>query len=198
MDENKPKEKEKEDEGVDFLEICIGICVVTLATFLGICNVKDNNIVQQMQLKQADRNDNWNWFQARNIRGTVYEATSMMLEVPFPNETPESEAARKKMAERLKEMWKSQEKKSADQKEKAEKSERDYNELNNKDDQFDLCEAALAIGLALMGVTALVKRWWLFFVALVPATFGTAMGIAGFMGIDTSNPYINAFIKLLS
>lgn len=198
MDENKPKEKDKEDEGIDYLEICIGICVVALATFLGICNVKDNNIVQQMQLKQADRNNNWLWFQSRNIRGTAYEAAGLMLEVPFPNESPEGKKAREEMSQRLLGMWKRQEAKSEDQAKDAKQAGEDYDRLNAKDDQFDLCEAALAIGLALMGVTALVKRWWLFFVALVPATFGTVMGIAGFLGVDTSNPIINGFIKLLS
>ena len=73
----------------DKLETCIGLCVVILATFLGVANVKDGNIVQQMQLKQADRNDNWNWFQARNIRATVYEAFADELSIAWPNETPD-------------------------------------------------------------------------------------------------------------
>ena len=71
------------------LATCIGLSVVILATFLGIANVKDENIVQQMQLKHADRNDNWAWYQARNIRSTVYEAFAEELSIPWPNETPE-------------------------------------------------------------------------------------------------------------
>ena len=58
--------------------------------------------------------------------------------------------------------------------------------------------ATLAISLALMGVTALTKRWWLFFVSLVPAAFGFYMGIAGFLGINTDVGPIKALIRLLS
>ena len=45
-----------------------------LATFLGVCKVKDDNIVQAMQQAQADRLDHWNFYQARNIREEVAAA----------------------------------------------------------------------------------------------------------------------------
>jgi hypothetical protein len=95
-------------------------------------------------------------------------------------------------------MAESQEQKSQQQKCDAEQAQKEYDELNDKDDQFDLCDASLAISLALMGVTALTKKWWLFFVSLAPAAFGFYMGIAGFCGIDTDAGPIKALIKLLS
>ena len=182
----------------DKLETCIGLCVVILATFLGVANVKDGNIVQQMQLKQADRNDNWNWFQARNIRATVYEAFADELSIAWPNETPDVTKQRELKSEFFRKKAKDQEDKAKKQEADAKQAEEEYNALNFKDDQFDLCEAALAIGLALMGVTALVKRWWLFGVAMLPSAFGVIMGVAGFMGYDTSSPAINWIIKILS
>ena len=57
------------------LDSCVGMMVVLIATFIGLCNVKDDNIVQQMQMKQVERNDNWAWFQARNIRQAVTKAS---------------------------------------------------------------------------------------------------------------------------
>ena len=93
---------------------------------------------------------------------------------------------------------KKQEEKAKKQEADAKKAEEDYQALNSKDDQFDLCEAALAIGLALMGVTALVKKWWLFVIAMIPSIFGLVMGVAGFMGFDTSSEAINWIIKVLS
>src|SRR4030088_1348012 len=48
--------------------------VALLATFLGVCKVKDDNIVQAMQQAQADRLDHWNFYQARNIRQEVAQA----------------------------------------------------------------------------------------------------------------------------
>lgn len=189
---------EIETDGATPLESWVGLCVVILATFLGICNIKDDNIVQQMQLKHADRNDNWAWFQARNIRGTIYESFAEELSVPWPNETPEVAEQRKAKAESFRKRAADQEAKAKKQEADAKQADEDYRNLNTKDDQFDLCEAALAIGLALMGVTALIKRWAMFFIALVPSVFGAVMGVAGFMGLDTSSRFISWIVQVLS
>src|SRR5438552_14314236 len=54
----------------------VAITVALLATFLGVCKVKDDNIVQAMQQAQADRLDHWNFYQARNIRQEVAAAAA--------------------------------------------------------------------------------------------------------------------------
>lgn len=190
------KKDEKDDDG--YLETVVGLMVVILATFLGIVNVKDNNIVQRMELMQADRINNWNWLQARNIRMETYESFANTLAIVPAGESPENAKAREKLIESFRAKASEQDKKMEDLKTKATTSEANYSSLNNLDDQFDLCEAALGIGLAMMGVTALMKVWWMFFVSMVPSAFGLFMGIAGFMGMDTSNPVVNWFIQLLS
>src|SRR5437667_10609785 len=59
----------------------VAITVALLATFLGICKVKDDNIVQAMQQAQADKLDHWNFYQARNIREEVASATVAQLKL---------------------------------------------------------------------------------------------------------------------
>ena len=59
----------------------VAITVALLATFLGVCKVKDDNIVQGMQQAQADRIDNWSFYQARNIRQDVAQSTVATLTV---------------------------------------------------------------------------------------------------------------------
>src|SRR5216110_728228 len=59
----------------------VAVTVALLATFLGICKVKDDNIVQAMQQAQADRLDHWNFYQARNIREEVAAATAAELKL---------------------------------------------------------------------------------------------------------------------
>ena len=49
----------------------VAITVALLATFMGICKVKDDNIVQAMQQAQADKIDHWSFYQARNIRQEI-------------------------------------------------------------------------------------------------------------------------------
>src|ERR1700758_867134 len=61
------------------LNAAVAITVAILATFMGICKVKDDNIVQAMQQAQADKIDNYSWYQARNIREDVARATAAQL-----------------------------------------------------------------------------------------------------------------------
>lgn len=189
-----PVESGKSEGG---LETLVGICVVLLATFMAICSVKGSNIGQKMQQKQVDRNNNWMWYQARNIRQAVYEATADEMSVPWPGETSEGKKSREQKSDLYRARAKSQEEKSEKQKADAEQAERDYETLSSKDDQFDLAEAAMALGLAMMGVTVLLKRRWLFVFALVPAVAGVGMGIAGFLGMDTNHPAIKWVLDLL-
>src|SRR2546428_12732122 len=63
------------------LSTWVAITVALLATFLGICKVKDDNIVQAMQQAQADKLDHWNFYQARNIRQEVAAASVAQLKL---------------------------------------------------------------------------------------------------------------------
>src|SRR5881409_2436103 len=59
----------------------VAISVAILATFLGICKVKDDNIVQAMQAAQAKSVDSWNWFQAKKIRADVARSVQDQFEI---------------------------------------------------------------------------------------------------------------------
>src|SRR6195256_4122534 len=61
------------------LNTLVAISVALLATFMGICKVKDDNIVQAMQQAQASKIDDYSWYQARNIREEVARATVALL-----------------------------------------------------------------------------------------------------------------------
>src|SRR5690349_23552514 len=65
----------KQDPAVARLTSWVALTVALLATFVGICKVKDDNIVQAMQQAQADKLDHWSFYQARNIRQELDEAT---------------------------------------------------------------------------------------------------------------------------
>ena len=61
------------------LNPAVAIAVALLATFMGLCKVKDDNIVQGMQQAQADKIDHWAFYQARNLREEVARATLVQL-----------------------------------------------------------------------------------------------------------------------
>src|SRR3978361_1915397 len=69
------------------LNPAVAITVALLATFMGICKVKDDNIVQAMQQAQADRIDQWSFYQARNIRQEIAQAELTELTISRGAET---------------------------------------------------------------------------------------------------------------
>src|SRR6266513_4650272 len=75
------------------LNTLVAISVALLATFMGICKVKDDNIVQAMQQAQADKIDNYSWYQARNIREEVDQATVAQLTAQAASAPPTAQAA---------------------------------------------------------------------------------------------------------
>jgi hypothetical protein len=177
------------------LNAAVAVTVAVLATFMGICKVKDDNIVQAMQQAQADKLDYWAYFQSRTVRADVAEASATQLELARAA-APAAQAAdydkaiaayRAKAADQLK--------KRDELKAQAEAAQKTYDTLNYRDDQFDLSDALLAIAIALLAVTALTKLWPLFFVSLVPTFFGVLMGVAGLAALPI---HPDALIKLLS
>ncbi|MCX6537494.1 MAG: DUF4337 domain-containing protein [Acidobacteria bacterium] len=164
------------------LSTWVAITVALLATFLGVCKVKDDNIVQAMQQAQADKLDHWNFYQARNIREEVGRATLAQLLLAV-------EGAPASQLDKYREAIKTYEKLVADQSQKkddlrkqAEQDQKTYDALNYRDDQFDLSDALVALAISLLALTALTHKKWLFWVALVPTAFGALMGLAGLFG----------------
>ena len=70
------------------LNAAVAVTVAVLATFMGVCKVKDDNIVQAMQQAQADKLDHWNFYQARNIREEVAAAAVAQLELAGAGAAP--------------------------------------------------------------------------------------------------------------
>jgi hypothetical protein len=164
------------------LNAMVAVLVAVLATFLGICNVKDDNIVQGMQAAQADKIDSWGYYQARNIREEIALATVEQLTLARAAAPESARAGYDASITKYQELAKSQNVKKEALKVQAEEAQKTYDALNFRDDQFDLAEAAIAIAIALLAITALTHHAWLFWLALVPGVFGLVMGIAGLGG----------------
>jgi hypothetical protein len=65
---------------------------------------------------------------------------------------------------------------------KAEDLAREYDAINVHDDQFDMTEAGMTVGIAVFGVTALTQKRWLLLVAAFFAGSGIVLVAAGFAG----------------
>jgi hypothetical protein len=155
------------------LNTWVAITVALLATFMGICKVKDDNIVQAMQQAQAAKIDDWSFYQARNIRQEVASATLTELALA---KAPDS------VQRRYVALVADQTAKKDSLRKAAIADQTTYDSLNYRDDQFDLSDTLIALAISLLALTSLTHKRWLYFIALVPTAFGVLMGLAGLFG----------------
>ena len=191
------------------LNAAVAVTIALLATFSGICKVKDDNIVQAMQQAQSDKLDHWAFYQARNVREEIANATLVQLRLQAVDR-PAQKAAYDEAIARYETLARDQAQKKeelrkqaiADQKMKkeelkgqAEKDQAAYDSLNFRDDQFDLSDAAIAIAISLLAVSSLTQLPWLYLLALVPSAFGVLVGLSGLAG---GRFHPDALVRLLS
>lgn len=164
------------------LSTLVAITVALLATFLGICKIKDDNIVQAMQQAQADRLDHWAYYQARGLRKEVADATVTQLRLTAAGASAAQQPSYAAAIAEFSALSEDQARKRDELKQQAEADQHLYDALNYRDDQFDLCDALIALAISLLAITALTHKRWLYALALVPTSGGVLMGIAGLLG----------------
>jgi hypothetical protein len=186
--EEEPEKKERQEKSdtansTHRLNTLVAISVALMATFLGICKIKDDNIVQAMQQAQAAKIDNYSWYQARNIREEVAQAEVTQLTLQAASVPPAAQAAYQEQIKKYQAITEEQAEKKKVQQAAADQADRTYNELNFRDDQFDVSDAMIALAISLLAITALTQKRWLFVLAMFPTAFGVLMGLAGLLGL---------------
>ena len=177
------------------LNPAVAIAVALLATFMGICKVKDDNIVQAMQQAQADKIDHWAFYQARNLREEVARSTLVQLRLQAADKPKERQADYNQAIAQYEKLAHDQAAKKEELRLQALADQINYDALNFRDDQFDLSDALIAIAISLLAITSLTQLWWLYGLSLVPALFGVLMGLSGLVGWAF---HPSSLIKLLS
>ena len=155
------------DRRIARLNTWVAITVAILATFMGVCKVKDDNIVQAMQQAQADKIDHWGYYQARNLREEVAEATLVQLKLNAAASPDAQRAAYNDAIATYDALAREQAKKKQAVQAQAQQDQKTYDALNIHDDQFDLSDALLAIAISLLALTALTHKRWLFWLAML-------------------------------
>ncbi|HUK37251.1 MAG TPA: DUF4337 domain-containing protein [Vicinamibacterales bacterium] len=159
----------------------VAILVALAATFVALVSVKDRNITLRMDQAQAKAIDTWNYYQAKSMKQNLAEATLDELNAVRAS-TPAAGVAdlEKRVANYEKQVTRYDHEKG-EVKDEAEGYEKRYEQLNGRHDLFDLCDAAMSVAIALLGVTALTRKRWLLGVAGVFLLLGAFFGVAGFM-----------------
>jgi hypothetical protein len=173
----------------------VAVSVAILAAFMAVTKVKDDNIVQAMLQAQSSAVDTWSEYQSTRLK-------QHMMELGKDQAQALRSTAQSQTAPQLDEQVKHYDseinrytQESKDLQDKARGFEAQYDALNFRDDQFDLSDAALSVGLAMLAVTALTGKRWLLWASLVFAGLGLIMGLAGLFGLHL---HPDALTKLLS
>ena len=192
-----PLESAESSEGAAHsrLNTWVAITVALLATFMGICKVKDDNIVQAMQQAQSDKIDHWAFYQARNVRQEVAQAALVQLTLSRQAATAVQRPGLDSAIARYQALVKDQATKKDSLRVQAETDQRTYDSLNYRDDQFDLSDTLIALAISLLALTSLTRKRWLYWVAMVPTLLGAFMGLAGLLGWHV---HPDALTRLLS
>jgi len=177
------------------LNTWVAITVALLATFTGICQIKDNNIGQAMQQAQADKIDHWAFYQARNLREEVARATTTELRLSFASAAASADPAMAEAIRKYDALADEQAIKKEALMRQAQQDQSTYDALNYRDDQFDLSDALVALAISLLALTALTQKKWLYLLALVPTGLGVFMGLAGLLGWQV---HPEAIVQLLT
>ena len=168
------------------LNAVVAISVAITATFTALCNVKKGNVIEAMARAQASGIDAWAYYQAKGTKLNIAEAALDSLRIQretTPGLTSEGRAfIDRKLADYTDKIRRYDVEKE-EIKRKAEGFHEHYEVLDARHDQFDMAEALASIAIALLGLTALTQKKWLFDLAWGFAGLGIVLGLAGFIGL---------------
>ena len=157
----------------------VATTVVILSVTMALTNIKDGNIVQNMQAAQATQVDTWNEYQATKLK-------LHMEEIAEAQGGPSAARATQAIAKYTKE--------AADLKAAALAAKADYDANNYRDDQFDLSDGLASIALATTAISALVELWWLLYVGWGAGALSILFMVAGFAKLPIHPDAIISFL----
>jgi hypothetical protein len=161
----------------------VAVTVALLATFMGVCKIKDDNIVQAMQQAQADKIDHWSYYQARNVREEIASSQATQLKLAAMGRPAQEQTAYAEAIKKYEALAVDQKTKKEQVRAQAERDQVTYDASNYRDDQFDLSDVLLAIAISLLAITTLTGQRWLYMAAMVPTLIGVFFGVAGLAGL---------------
>jgi hypothetical protein len=173
----------------------VAITVAVIAVFMAITKVKDDNIVQNMLQVKSDAVDTWNEYQSKKLKHHMAELGVNQVQALQVLAQGQGSSVLLSQQKGYQDAIARYQKEEDALMKKAKGFEKQYDDLNFRDDQFDLSDATLSISLAMLAITALTGKRKLLALAWLFAGFGLLMGMAGLMGLPL---HPTALVKLLS
>lgn len=172
----------------------VAITVVVLSIFMGLCGVKDGNIVQAMQQAQSNGVDSWGEYQATKTKLHIDETA--LAQTRFMAAAGGGKVAEATGAEtaRLSAQIAKYKTEIPTLKTQAQGFQAQYDALNVHDDQFDAADAFISIAVSIAAVAALVEIPAALYVGWVFGALGLVMGLSGFMGWSLHSDFMSKLL----
>ena len=162
----------------------VAVTTAVYAVVLAITALGGNNSMKEMLLAQQEASDQWSYYQAKNMRESLYRIQRLYVEADFLDRantmTPETrarfEAAIKRMGEE--ENRYANEKKEIEREARKAEQERDVNKKKNP--YFDFAEVLLQVSIVMASVAILSSSRQVFYFSLVFAAIGAILSFNGF------------------
>jgi hypothetical protein len=161
----------------------VAITVAIVSVFMAITKVKDDNIVQAMLQVKSDAVDTWNEYQAKKVKQHMAELGLNQVQALREMAAGKGSGVLSSQEKHYRENISRYQTEEAALSSKAKGFEKQYDDLNYRDDQFDLSDASLSISLAMLAIAAMVGKRRLLILAWLFAGFGVFMGLAGLLGL---------------
>lgn len=158
----------------------VAMTVVVLSIAMALTKIKDDNIVQAMQMDKAASVDTWSEYQATRIKLHLTESLASLR--PAANDAASANQIAKYEVE------------SKALKLKARALDADYDRQGFRDDQFDLSDGFSSVALAVAAISALIESYGLLFFCWASGAIGIVMSIAGFAGLPIHPDALVAFL----
>ncbi|SMC25687.1 protein of unknown function [Andreprevotia lacus DSM 23236] len=169
-------------EKKSLLNSFVAVTVVVLSVCMALGKIKDDNIVQAMQVAKANSLDTWNEYQAKKLKGYIEEQGLTQAKLA----SAQADAAKAQQIAPMIAQFEAKIAKLGKDGEalmaKAKGFEKEYDDLGYRDDQFDLSDALLSIAMAVAAMAALTEKRWMLMLSWTFGVGGVIFGLAGFLG----------------
>jgi hypothetical protein len=187
-------EERAENEAAETFRNRAALLIAVLAAVLAVGGLGGGNATDDMVANNIKASDTWAFYQAKNVRQTMYEIEAGKLKAALAAgtvpaaERPAAEARLKEYEATVarydsepdpKDPTKGEGKKELSA--QAQAHEADFAEASARDNNFDLAEVALQLALVLGSVAILAVNRWILTLSLALGLAGSLLTLNGFL-----------------
>jgi hypothetical protein len=172
--------EEKKEPWLNYL----ALTTVILAVCATLSTLKGGGFSTRSVISQAQASDQWSYFQAKSIKGYIYDLQKETLELELKSLKPDASrsvvAEYEKRIDSYNQKVKKYDEEKEEIKKKAEDLEKRRDDAQTHSGAFGMAAMFLQIAILLSSIAALMKQKYFWFLGIVAGCFGLVYFFNGF------------------